>query len=140
MSNEFTLVSPAKAAEILSNNPNAVLMDVRSEMEFLMIGHAKGAINNPWIDAPDWEISKDFVARTRKILLGRHTGRDAGRVPLMLMCRSDNRSRDAAEQLVAQGIRDVFVVENGFEGPLNEAHQRSTVAGWRFDGLPWEQC
>ena len=31
-------------------------------------------------------------------------------------------------------------IEGGFEGPLDEKHQRSTISGWRFDGLPWEQC
>ena len=27
-----------------------------------------------------------------------------------------------------------------FEGPLNAQHRRNTSAGWRHDGLPWEQC
>ena len=29
---------------------------------------------------------------------------------------------------------------DGFEGPLDDKHQRSSEAGWRFEKLPWEQC
>ena len=140
MDSQFTLITAEKAHQVMQQQPNALLMDVRSEMEFLMIGHPIGALNNPWIDAPDWDVSKDFLARTRKLLLGRHTDRDAGRVPLMLICRSDNRSRDAASELLSKGIRNVLVVEHGFEGPLNGDRRRSSIAGWRFGALPWEQC
>jgi hypothetical protein len=28
---------------------------------------------------------------------------------------------------------------HGFEGELNETFHRSTLTGWRHDGLPWEQ-
>ena len=34
----------------------------------------------------------------------------------------------------------VYHVLHGFEGELNERHRRNSVAGWRFGGLPWEQC
>jgi hypothetical protein len=30
-------------------------------------------------------------------------------------------------------------VVHGFEGGLNEAFKRSSLSGWRFEGLPWEQ-
>jgi hypothetical protein len=30
-------------------------------------------------------------------------------------------------------------VLEGFEGPLDDAHHRGTVSGWRMEGLPWEQ-
>jgi hypothetical protein len=34
---------------------------------------------------------------------------------------------------------DVINVLEGFEGPLDEQHQRSRLSGWRKEGLPWEQ-
>ena len=34
---------------------------------------------------------------------------------------------------------DVAHVLHGFEGELNEHFKRSTVNGWRYEGLPWEQ-
>ncbi|HTO49228.1 MAG TPA: rhodanese-like domain-containing protein, partial [Burkholderiales bacterium] len=38
------------------------------------------------------------------------------------------------------GFTDVYNVLHGFEGDLDEKHRRNTTNGWRFDGLPWEQC
>jgi len=34
----------------------------------------------------------------------------------------------------------VWNVLHGFEGELDEQHHRGTKTGWRFEGLPWEQC
>ena len=38
------------------------------------------------------------------------------------------------------GFNFIYNIDEGFEGDLNEKHQRSTKGGWRFYGLPWEQC
>jgi len=140
----MALISPEQAWQRLQAEPGAVLVDVRSDMEFLMIGHPKGAVHVPWIDAPDWTVNPGFVAAVRRLLLGRRRG-DARLAtsrppPLLLICRSGNRSTDAAAALLDAGIDHVLVVEGGFEGPLDEAHQRNTLAGWRHAGLPWEQC
>jgi rhodanese-related sulfurtransferase len=67
------------------------------------------------------------------------TGEDAC-APVILICRSGKRSKLAGERLIAEGFADVFHVTEGFEGELDEHHRRSTVGGWRFHGLPWEQC
>ena len=135
---EVTALAPRDAFELLREDPAALLVDVRSDMEYLMIGHPDGAVNVPWIDAPDWTVDERFVAEVRKLMLGR--GSAEGAAPLVLICRSGNRSRDAARALLEAGLRRVHVVEGGFEGPLDEAHHRGTVAGWRFAGLPWVQC
>jgi hypothetical protein len=31
-------------------------------------------------------------------------------------------------------------VLHGFEGELDDHHHRGALNGWRFEGLPWEQC
>lgn len=138
------LIAPRDAWERLQADSGAVLVDVRSDMEFLMIGHARGAVHVPWIDAPDWTVNPGFVAAVRRLLLGRRTAaaarRGDGLPPLLLICRSGNRSADAAVALLAAGVENVHVVEGGFEGPLDDAHHRNTLAGWRHAGLPWEQC
>ncbi|HEX8962546.1 MAG TPA: rhodanese-like domain-containing protein, partial [Rhodocyclaceae bacterium] len=56
---------------------------------------------------------------------------------LLLVCRSGQRSHDAAAQLAAEGFATFNVLE-GFEGDKNAASQRTTN-GWKVRGLPWYQ-
>jgi len=125
---------------MMQANPGVALIDVRSDMEFLMIGHPKGAVNVPLIDAPDWTVDAAFVVNVRKALLGRVAVSERAAPPLLLICRSGNRSRDAAIILSREGLAEVYVIADGFEGQLDDDHHRNTIAGWRYEGLPWEQC
>jgi len=134
-------LSPQQAHELILNDPRAVLIDVRSSMEFLFVGHPVGAIHIPWIDEPDWEINPHFVTQVRQVMLGGVSHSDVVEsVPVILICRSGKRSLEAGELLVKSGMADVFNVEEGFEGELDHKHHRSSVGGWRFHNLPWEQC
>ncbi len=132
---------PREAWQLLQDDPRAVMVDVRSHMEFLFIGHPVGAINIPWIDEPDWTINPQFAVEVRKLILGGLDHREGGRnVPVILICRSGKRSLEAGEELLRQGFHQVYNVADGFEGELDEHHHRSSLGGWRFEGLPWEQC
>jgi rhodanese-related sulfurtransferase len=57
----------------------------------------------------------------------------------VLLCRSGQRTIDAGLALEAAGFSDVAHVVHGFEGDLDPHFQRSSVNGWRHEGLPWEQ-
>lgn len=134
-------ISPKDAFEFLQLNNRAILVDIRSSMEFLFVGHPVGAVHIPWIDEPDWDINPNFVTEVRKLLLGGIAcDADQACAPVILICRSGKRSHDAGIVMLKAGLTDVFHVDEGFEGELNEHHQRSSVGGWRFHGLPWEQC
>ena len=134
-------LTPEQAWQMLQDDPRAVLIDVRSNMEYLFVGHAKGSIHVSWIDEPEWTINPHFAVEVRKVLLGGVSCvDDAGCAPVLLICRSGKRSYEAGKELVKQGFREVFNIQGGFEGDLDETHHRSTVNGWRFHGLPWEQC
>ncbi|MDH5784480.1 MAG: rhodanese-like domain-containing protein [Chromatiales bacterium] len=134
-------LSPTQAYELLQQNPRAILVDVRSNMEFLFVGHPTGAIHIPWIDEPDWNINPNFVRQIRELLLGGIICDEGdGCAPVILICRSGKRSVEAGNALVDAGFRDVYNVLDGFEGELDENHHRSSLGGWRRDGLPWEQC
>ena len=110
-------------------------------MEFLFVGHPVGAVHIAWIDEPDWDINPHFVTEVRKLLLGGAAcEEDQPCAPVILICRSGKRSHDAGITLLKAGLSDVFHIDEGFEGELNEHHQRSKLGGWRFHGLPWEQC
>ncbi|AWI76746.1 MAG: sulfurtransferase [Betaproteobacteria bacterium HGW-Betaproteobacteria-13] len=127
-------LSPKEAFALLQADPQALLIDVRSEIEFLFVGHPVGAIHVSWNDGPDWEINPHFVGEVKK--LAGH----GGERPVVLICRSGNRSEAAGNALIEAGFSNVFNVSHGFEGELDDSHHRNAVNGWRFDGLPWQQC
>lgn len=124
---------PAEAAEFLSKTPDALFIDCRSDAEYFFVGHPVGAVHVAWLDGPDWEQNPHFVGEIRRL-----AGHSVDR-PVVLICRSGRRSADAGIELEKAGFQSVVNVRHGFEGDLNENHQRSKVNGWRFDGLPWEQ-
>jgi rhodanese-related sulfurtransferase len=125
----------------LQEHPNAVLIDVRANMEYLFVGHPAGAVHVAWIDEPEWDINPHFVRDVRKVLLGGVLHDNTlNSAPLLLICRSGKRSLEAGKVLLAEGFKAVYHVGEGFEGELDDDHRRSNVGGWRFRGLPWEQC
>ena len=134
-------LTPKEAWSLMQDNPRAVLIDVRSNMEYLFIGHPKGAIHVAWIDNPDWKINPQFSAEVRQVMLGGISCEvDDGCAPVILICRSGVRSLEAGLELLDDGFDEVYNVAEGFEGNLDENHHRCTLGGWRFHGLPWEQC
>lgn len=124
---------PKDALDFLHKEPDALFIDCRSEAEYFFVGHAVGSMHVAWYDGPDWELNPHFVNDVRK-LGGHSTDR-----PVVLICRSGKRSVDAGLALEAAGFKRVFNVLHGFEGDLNDVHQRGRLNGWRHDGLPWEQ-
>ena len=134
-------LKPKAAYEFLQTTPNSLLIDIRSSMEYLFVGHALGSVHIPWIDEPDWTVDPNFAHIVEKALASRFkttTPKEA--THLVLICRSGKRTLDAAEALLQAGFERVYHVEEGFEGEKDDNNHRSTVGGWRFHGLPWEQC
>ena len=68
MSENIKRVTPPEAAAVLRDDSSAVLIDVRSKVEFDYVGHPAGAVNLIWKDYPAWEENPDFVAEVRKTL------------------------------------------------------------------------
>ena len=124
-------LTPKQAHEFLHTRREAVFIDVRSEMEFLFVGHPDGSILIPWVDAPDWEVNPHFVSHVK-------TAASINR-PVVLICRSGRRSVEAGLVLEQAGLSEVYNVLHGFEGDLDDTYHRNTVNGWRFEGLPWTQ-
>ncbi len=139
--NNLKEISPRQAWDIINADPRAVLVDIRSSMEYLFVGHPRGAVHVAWIDEPDWDINPDFAREIKKLMLGGLSAADAGgEAPVILICRSGKRSKEAGDLLVSEGLSNVYHIDEGFEGERDDNHHRSTVGGWRFRGLPWEQC
>jgi len=137
---ELQSLTPADAWKLCQENSRALLIDVRSSMEHLFVGHPVGAVHVPWIDEPDWVVNSHFVTDIRKLILGGVVGDDDSSVPIVLICRSGKRSKEAGQLLIDSGIHNVYNIDEGFEGELDDEHHRSTQGGWRFHNLPWQQC
>lgn len=132
-------ISPLQAWDILQSNPNAVLLDVRSQMEFDYVGHPTGAVFAAIKEPPGWENMPDFVDRAKKALQQSRPAVPQEDLVVLALCRSGARSMLAAEELSDQGFAEVINIAEGFEGDKNENNQRNSVNGWRFHQLPWEQ-
>jgi rhodanese-related sulfurtransferase len=127
-------LTPRAAWQYLQDHPCALFLDVRMEVEYLYVGHPPGVVHIPWYEYPEMHPQPErFVEQVR-----REAG-DAQR-PVVLICRSGKRTVEAGYALEAAGFREVVNVLHGFEGELDENHHRGTRTGWRFEGLPWEQC
>jgi rhodanese-related sulfurtransferase len=130
-------VNPKEAYAIMQNQENAVLIDVRSTMEYEYVGHPLNAKHVPLKEPPEWEIPMDYIESVRELLQKQSIqGFDAH---LLMLCRSGARSALAAEMLINEGYTNVYNVLEGFEGDKDENGHRNTINGWRFHGLPWEQ-
>jgi rhodanese-related sulfurtransferase len=125
-------LTPQKSWDLLQQNKSAVLVDVRSQMEYAYVGHPIGAVHIPWKEAPAWELNPNFVADVIKVV----PDRDA---PILLLCRSGQRSLSAAKALEDAGYKHLVNIVDGFEGSLDDNKHRNNLGGWRFCGLPWEQ-
>jgi rhodanese-related sulfurtransferase len=138
---EPTALTPQQAWQMMQDDPRTLLIDIRSSMEFLFVGHPVGSVHIPWIDEPEWTVNPHFVTDIRKLILGGAVCTvDEECAAVVLICRSGKRSLEAGKALLEADFHRVFHIDEGFEGELDDQHHRSSVGGWRFRGFPWEQC
>jgi rhodanese-related sulfurtransferase len=125
-------LTPQQAHDILTNDPNAVYIDVRTEGEFAN-GHPRGAVNIP-VAFPDpgrgMMVNSDFVRvveanfpREKKIILG---------------CQAGPRSTSAASMLQQAGFQDLSNLLGGFGG-MRDPTGKISAPGWASSGLPVSQ-
>ncbi|MEQ1484596.1 rhodanese-like domain-containing protein [Methyloglobulus sp.] len=125
-------LTPQQAWELLQQNASAILVDVRTQMEHTHVGHPIGSVHIPWKEAPSWEINPNFVADVKNLVLNNES-------PILLLCRSGQRSLSAAKALEDAGYTRPINIIDGFEGPLDAQNHRGNLGGWRYCGLPWQQ-
>lgn len=128
----------AEAWRFLEENPDALLIDVRTIAEWVYVGLPdltqlrRTVICVQWIMFPQMQTNPDFVPHVE----AEGVTRDR---PLLLICRSGIRSRDAAVALTTAGFGPCYNVSDGFEGDLNSEKQRGVSNGWKVAALPWVQ-
>ena len=131
-------VSPKEAWEILAKEPDAVLVDCRTDAEWNFVGIpdlerlGKQVVLIPWQLFPTMAHNGAFVDQVT-------ANGGTAEAPVLLLCRSGARSRNAAVALTAAGFKRAYNVRDGFEGPHDAHKHRGATAGWKNDGLPWKQ-
>lgn len=127
-------LTPARAWEVLVQDPRAVLVDVRTAAEWTFVGLpdlsgiGKRVVTVEWSRYPGGH-NEDFLDELDGV------DRDA---PVLFLCRSGVRSAAAADAAAAAGWERTFNVLDGFEGHVDARGHRGGQ-GWRAVGLPWRQ-
>lgn len=152
-----------EAYDMLNTVPNTYLIDVRTRAEYQLIGHPPMAYHYPYFfwtgklvkKGESWAYqfnnkNKSFVEEISKKFQKTNN--------LLIICRDGSRSILAAKDLIKIGFKNVYNVEDGFEGPYfpyfedenrhkfyRQLAMRNKIPGynhrrfygWQWWGLPW---
>lgn len=125
-------LTPQQAWDLLEKNPDAVLVDVRTDGEWRTIGVPDTTAVGREPRFIEWNTAHgpnpDFLPELRAA----DADLDA---PVLFLCRSGVRSVAAAQAAATAGYRQAFNILEGFEG-AQDAQGARTIDGWRNDGLP----
>jgi rhodanese-related sulfurtransferase len=144
-------LTPKQAFDFVTRNKAKVLfLDVRTRPEPVFTGMATTVdFLVPYVEFPemhaDWgwdenraaykyEPFNDFAPEVERRLKEKGLTKND---PIVLMCRSGDRSSRAANLLADLGYTQVYSVVGGFEGPANEKTGMRDVGGWKVARLPW---
>lgn len=145
-------LTPQQAYDMKKKDAKGVaLFDIRTRAEAVYVGMATDAdALVPFVEhqeiMSDWdekrtmyklEPNQDFVPEIERRLKELGLAKDA---PVILLCRSGDRSSKAADRLQAAGYTRVYSVPEGFEGDRaseGPKQGRRVVNGWKNSDLPW---
>ncbi|MBB2199991.1 rhodanese-like domain-containing protein [Gluconacetobacter tumulisoli] len=130
-------VTPTTAWAALDARPQAQLVDVRTDAEWMFVGLPDLSATGKRVLPISWQglngqPNPRFVEQLSA----------AGLTPeseIYFICRSGARSHSAAIAARQAGFGHVFNVAGGFEGPPDAQSHRGALAGWKAEGLPWRQ-
>ena len=127
---------------LLSSDPTAVLIDVRTAAEWGYVGVPdleglnKTLLTIAWVSYPGNVKNENFAEQVLDQVQAMTASKDA---PLLMLCRSGVRSKGAATVMTEAGYTRCYNVVGGFEGDLNDQKHRGNTGGWKVAGLPWLQ-
>lgn len=134
-------IAVSEAWRVLSQDPGAVMVDVRSRAEWSFVGLpdlsgiGKQVLTVEWQVFPGMSVNQAFGDEVEALL----QARPDKKAPVLFLCRSGARSRSAAIAVTARGLGPCYNVAGGFEGDLDAARHRGGTNGWKAAGLPWQQ-
>jgi rhodanese-related sulfurtransferase len=133
-------VSSQDAWDALAADPQALLVDVRTQVEWQLIGKpdlssiGREPVYLQWVTMQG--VNKNFVDELKAALEERGAAADT---PIYFMCQSGGRSKMSAMQCTELGYSACYNIAEGFEGDLDEHQHRNSISGWKVAGLPWTQ-
>lgn len=142
MANYADDVDVSKTWQRLAEEPNSVLIDVRTCAEWNYVGTPdlsslnKSVILIEWQQYPHMGVNPEFAQSVSSTITG--SGGDQT-TEVYFICRSGVRSMAAAAALTSMGFSKCFNVTGGFEGAPDNDQHRGTVDGWKAKELPWVQ-
>lgn len=155
-------IKSIEAFDMLNTVPDTYLIDIRSQAEYQFVGHPSKAYNFPYMfftvqfnkdgEKPGYTFAKNkaFLEQIGKVFKKADN--------LLILGRDGARSAQAAKELSGAGFKNVFDVEDGFEGPefpffedpdrhkfYRQLAKRNNIYGfehrrfygWQAWGLPW---
>jgi rhodanese-related sulfurtransferase len=131
-------LSPEEAYALLRDDPDAVLVDIRTRAEWYYVGLpdlsglGKEVVGVEWVTYPDFVPNPHFLTDLEETDVPED-------VPVVFLGRMGSRSVAAADAAAAAGYVKAYSVNDGFEGPLDAHSHRGGRAGWKSAGLPWLQ-
>lgn len=132
-------VTPAETWSALTSNERAQLVDVRTQAEWAFSGLPTLVTLNKTVKTISWKFYPNFDLNPRFLeqLEAAVPDKDT---PLYFLCKTGGRSADAAIAATSAGYTQCYNIEGGFEGDINNNHQRGQVSGWKAARLPWQQA
>ena len=145
-------LTPKQAYDMKMADPKGVaLFDVRTRAEAMYVGMATTVdALVPFVEhqeiMSDWDErrtmykldpNQDFVPEIERRLQELGLNKAS---PIILLCRSGDRSSKAADRLQAAGYTKVYSVPEGFEGDRASDGPKKgqrVVNGWKNADLPW---
>jgi len=133
-------VSASEAWDVLASDATARLVDVRTKVEWDLIGKpdlssiGQQPIYLQWVtmQGPNEKFVEQLEAALQEQRIPEHA-------PIYFMCQSGGRSKIAAMQCTELGYTRAYNIAEGFEGDLDEHQHRNSVSGWKVARLPWTQ-
>ncbi len=152
-----------EAQDMLNTVPDTYLLDVRTRAEYQFVGHPAGAYLFPYRFFSNLLKKEDGVYEYGFGQKNKHFVEEIGKLfkktdNLLIISRDGKRSALAAKELLDAGFKNVYDVEDGFEGPsfptfkdsnrdkfYRQIAKRNKVYGfglrrhygWQWWGLPW---
>lgn len=152
-----------EAFDMLNTVPDTYIMDVRTRAEYQFVGHPLNAYLFPYMFMTNEFVKKDEQYSYRYNLKNKDFVEQIANVfkksdNLLIMGADGTRSDPAAKELIEAGFKNVYDVEDGFEGSEFPAFKDSNKHkfyrqlakrnkiygfghrrhyGWQWWGLPW---